>query len=154
MVPATTNSTLAKRLREVVVNYPGPKGTVIKVMEKPGRPVMTGLRPDPQENSMCYRADCPLTRSGQEFMDNCRIENILYIAHHQEEQGILPEMIMEALYIGETSRTLGVRSNQHLEDYRRCQRQENTDSESSSFILDHHRQEHGQDPIDPLNDYT
>ena len=66
MVPSTKDSTLAKRLREVVVRCPGPKGTVIKVMEKLGRPLMTGLRPDPQENSTCYRENCPLLRSGQE----------------------------------------------------------------------------------------
>ena len=54
MVPATTNSTLAKRLREIVIRCPGPKGIVIKVMGKPGRPLMTGLRTDPLENSACY----------------------------------------------------------------------------------------------------
>ena len=122
---------------------------------------MTGLRVDPLENSTCYRENCPLVRSGQECMNRCRIENILYTAHctkcHelQEEQGTLPEMIVDALYVGETSRTIGVRSNQHLDDYRRCQRQTNSDPdiESSSFMWDHHINEHGQDQIDPENDY-
>ena len=53
------------------------------------------------------------------------------------------EMIVDALYVGETSRTIGVRSNQHLDDI-----------ESSSFMWDHHINEHGQDQIDPENDYT
>ena len=73
MVPSTKDSTLAKRLREVVVRCPGPKGTVIKVMEKPGKPLMAGLRPDPQENTECYRENCPLIRSGQECQNKCRV---------------------------------------------------------------------------------
>ena len=159
MVPSTKDSTLAKRLREVVVRYPGPKGTVIKVMEKPGKPLMAGLRPDPQENTECYRENCPLIRSGQECQNRCRVENILYTAHctkchdRQEDQGIMPELMVEALYIGETSRTLGVRSGQHLEDYRRCQRQTDRDLEGSSFMWDHHLIEHPEDQIDPDMDF-
>ena len=147
-----------------MVRCPGPKGTVIKVMEKPGRPLMAGLRSDPQENSNCYRENCPLLRSGQECQNKCRMENILYTAHctkcHeiQEDQGIMPERIVEALYVGETSRTLGVRSNQHLDDYKKCQRQSNRqvnrDQEGSSFMWDHHINEHPDDQIDPDSDFS
>ena len=59
--------------------------------------------------------------------------------------------------VGETSRTLGVRSNQHLEDYRKCQRQSDrqlsSDQEGSSFMWDHHISEHPNDQIDPDNDF-
>ena len=60
------------------------------------------------------------------------------------------------MFVGETSRTLGVRSKQQLEDYKRCQRQINNDldNESSSFMWDHHINEHGNDQIDSDNDYS
>ena len=35
MIPTTTNSALAKRLREVVVMNPGPRGTTLKIIESP-----------------------------------------------------------------------------------------------------------------------
>ena len=124
---------------------------------------MAGLRSDLQKNADCYKENCPLLRSGQECQNKCRIESILYTAHctkcheHQEDQGTLPELVIDALYVGETSRTLGVRSNQHLEDYRKCQRQSDrqlsSDQEGSSFMWDHHISEHPNDQIDPDNDF-
>ena len=70
----------------------------------------------------------------------------------------MPDRIVEALYVGETSRTLGVRSNQHLDDYKKCQRQSNNqvdrDQEGSSFMWDHHINEHPDDQIDPDSDFS
>ena len=80
MVPASKDSTLAKRLKEVVVKNPGPKGTVVKVIEKPGRPVMSGLRANPLSNSECYREDSPIVRAGEDCRNRCIIQNILYTA--------------------------------------------------------------------------
>ena len=45
MVPMTLNSRLAKNLREIIRMNPGPKGTVVKIVEKPGAPILAGLVP-------------------------------------------------------------------------------------------------------------
>ena len=42
-VPATKNSRLAKDLREVIKKNPGPKGTTIKVIERPGMFILSRL---------------------------------------------------------------------------------------------------------------
>ena len=42
MVPSTAGSELAKRLRLVVNTTTGPRGTSVKVVEKPGKPIMAG----------------------------------------------------------------------------------------------------------------
>ena len=54
MVPMTLNSRLAKNLREVLWTNPGPKGTVVKVVEKPGNPILAGLAPNnPFKDPIC-----------------------------------------------------------------------------------------------------
>ena len=45
MVPTTKGSELAKRIREVVTRIPGPKGTSVKVVERPGEPILRNLAP-------------------------------------------------------------------------------------------------------------
>ena len=44
-VPETSASGLAKRLRIIVASIPGPKGTSVKVLEKPGPPLLQGIAP-------------------------------------------------------------------------------------------------------------
>ena len=124
---------------------------------------MTGMKTNPLENFQCYRGDCPLIRSVIECNNRCRIENILYTAtctkcHDDQEKMLIPsEHIIESLYIGETSRTIGVRSKQHIDDYQKCQKQSNRldilDRETSSFMWDHHIDKHENDTIDPNNDF-
>ena len=80
MVPTTSGSMLARRLREVVIHHPGPKGTSLKVVEIPGKPLMSGIRRPPSDNRECHNTKCPLESSGQICNDQCRIENILYKA--------------------------------------------------------------------------
>ena len=43
MVPCTQGSVLANELREVLKQNPGPKGTQVRVVEKPGNKVMQGI---------------------------------------------------------------------------------------------------------------
>ena len=42
-VPTTEKSILAKQLREVLARNPGPRGTSVKVLERPGPPLMAGI---------------------------------------------------------------------------------------------------------------
>ena len=128
MVPATTNSALAKRLRKEVANHAGPKGTSVKILERPGRPIFSTLRAKPTEIE-CNNKNCPIVHSGKDCNNQCRQENILYSAHcticrtKQEDIGIKPDNVTDSLYLGESSRTLKIRSQQHRQYYRKCLRQ-------------------------------
>ena len=145
MVTATTNSVLAKRLREVVIHHPGPRGTSLKILERPGRPVMSSLRRNPLEALGCHDQDCPLTMSGKQCNNNCRTENILYTANCTRCQQI------PSIYIGETSQTLGVRTSQHKDDYKKASKE--TNPEGTSFMYDHSKYFHPENEIDINNDY-
>ena len=158
MVPSTKGSILANRLKEIVKQVSGPVGTSIKVIERPGRPLMTGLRHKP-EPKHCQKNNCPIEAIGLTCDNQCGIENILYEAickrcrDKQIDEGSLPEEVTDYLYIGETSRTLAVRSSQHKKDYTKCSNQV-MEEEGSSFMWDHHRDVHDLDaPIDPDTDY-
>ena len=55
-VPSTTNSFLAKQLKEVVAKTQGPKGTSVKVVEKPGPPIMAGIAANnPFKDRPCWK---------------------------------------------------------------------------------------------------
>ena len=147
MVPMTLNSRLAKTLREVIRMNPGPKGTVVKIVEKPGAPILAGLAPNnPFKSPTCPKPDCPL-HSGK-CQGKCAIENILYKAtcnicqQHQIDEGATMDKVIQRTYIGETSRTLRIRANQHLNDLRRCSRNQNLE-EGTSWMWDHLKSSHG-----------
>ena len=68
-----------------------------------------------------------------------------------------PKEIVERMYIGETSRTIKVRSNQHQMDIMRCSTKLNLEP-GTSFMWDHYLEAHG-DPtaansIDPKKDFS
>ena len=138
--------TLTKRLREVVAKVPGPRGTSVKIIEKPGKPLMSGLRsiPDPIH---CYKGNCPIESQGLACNFECGKENILYeevcrrCRDSQIDAGILPDETTDYVYIGETSRTLAVRSGQHRDDYMKYHRKEEHE-EGTSFMWDHQKEVH------------
>ena len=68
----------------------------------------------------------------------CRTENILYMA------SCTRCLQKKSIYLGETSRTLGVRSSQHRDDYRKASQSTNTVEETSSFMYDHMKNEHSE----------
>ena len=144
------------------MKYPGPRGASLKVVEKPGRPIMSGLR-TPSSAPFCHDEMCPLQAAGLLCNDQCRVENVVYKAvctrcrESQEDEGVHPDSVIDTVYIGETSRTLGVRSLQHRKDYRKSSMMNlttNIGEETSSFKWDHQRMVHGADsPMDPQTDY-
>ena len=146
-VPATKNSELAKEIRLVLGQYPGPKGTMVKVQEQPGRPLLSGLTPNPFNTGKCPKGNYPL--NGRPCDGNCSKENIIYTAsclickEDQLLQGVPEKDIKESLYIGETSRTLRVRSQQHANDLNKCFRTNpGPDSDLTSFMWDHNKEDH------------
>ena len=164
-VPVTKRSELAKRLRLVVANSKGPRGTSVKVVEKPGPPLLQGIAlSNPFMASKCHKGNCPLEETGSDCLGKCSLESVVYTAvcthceDKQEEEEVPEKDRVQYLYIGETSRTLRTRSSQHLKDYKKCR---NTDwttvSEEegpSSFMWDHRREVHGgQYGMDPDKDF-
>ena len=78
MVPATKNSELAKQVRLVLGQYPGPKGTSVKVHEQPEKPLLCGLTSNPFNTGSCPKGNCPL--GGKPCDGSCSKENITYSA--------------------------------------------------------------------------
>ena len=142
----TLNSRLAKNLREIICMNPGPKGTVVKIVEKPGAPILAGLAPNnPFKSPTCPKSDCPLPTGKCKGM--CSLENILYKAtcnicqQNQIDEGTTIDKIIHRTYIGETSRTLRIRANQHHNDLKRCSKNQNLD-EGTSWMWDHIKSSH------------
>ena len=116
MVPATNRSVLARTIRSALIGT-GPIGTSVKVIEKPGPSIVSGLiRNNPFPRTHCGRELCPL----ENCQDKCAVENVTYRADcmlcstEQSDMGILHPPV--PVYIGETSRTLYIRANQHYKD--------------------------------------
>ena len=81
-IPATRNSCLAKMIRETVSRHPGPVGTSVKVVERPGPPITRGLsRNNPFPRLSCGRNKCPLADSSRGCREDCSSEGILYVAY-------------------------------------------------------------------------
>jgi len=73
MAPMTLISRLAQNLREVIQTHPGPKGTVVKVVEKLGTPILARLAPNnPFQQTICPKEDC-LIPSGS-CKERCGVE--------------------------------------------------------------------------------
>ena len=150
----------------------GPIGTSVKVIEKPGPSIVTGLiRNNPFPRTHCGRELCPL----ENCQDKCAVENVTYRADcmlcstEQSDMGILHPPV--PVYVGETSRTLYIRANQHYKDCTRIsnytpeqihkiQLLESQDSSTvyrgkhSSFMMDHYKECHGNvSNINPRNDF-
>ena len=146
MVPWTPNSSLARMLRQVVKDYQGPRGTSVKVTEKPGLAVMSMVQGKKRfRRPSCGRTKCPLSSAGQDCFDACYQEGIIYTGRCRicEENGT------QSVYIGESSRTLFTRTNQHLRDLKRTISRPRTESgnaeereELSSWIKDHFDEKH------------
>ena len=147
-VPMTRNSELAKRLRIVLGQNPGPRGTSVKIQEQPGCPILSGLaKNNPFKSGVCHKGNCPL--DGQKCDGLCSKESIIYKAtctrceQQQIDEGVDLENIIQRQYTGETARTLRVRSDQHFKDYYKCHEiQPEPESEASSFMYDHMTDKH------------
>ena len=76
MVPATDRSVIARTIRSALIGT-GPVGTSVKVIEKPGPSIVTGLiRNNPFPRTHCGRELCPL----ENCQDKCAIVNAPYRA--------------------------------------------------------------------------
>ena len=135
-----------------VWRHPGPVGTSVKVVERPGPPITRGLsRNNPFPRLSCGRNKCPLADSNRGCREDCSSEGILYAAFCKKCEE--DPSVTNNIYIGETSRTLWIRANQHKEDYQRVSRSNGT-CETTSFMWDHWLAKHSQDGrLNPDDEY-
>ena len=153
-IPATRNSELAKNIREKLIGT-GPRGTQVKVIEKPGPLIMSHLsRNNPFQRSSCGRPRCPLILGESKCNEDCYREGVIYSAtcnrcyQTKIDAGLDPK---PRVYIGETSRTLYTRAQQHLQDYRKAcyegqgrhQNHSEEEDSKSSWMWDHSTEIHG-----------
>lgn len=80
IVPMTLNSRLAKNLREVIRMNPGPKGTVVKVVENSGVPILAGLAPN-NPFKILYAQNL-IAPSPQVNVKGCVVLKLYYIWQH------------------------------------------------------------------------
>ena len=110
-------------------------------------------RSNPFKRSSCGRQRCPLLLGESKCNEDCYKESIVYLAtcnrcyDAELEAGLEPK---PRVYIGESSRTLYTRTQQHLQDYQRAcaegQRSSSNHREEdskSSWMLDHSEEIHG-----------
>ena len=148
MVPWTPESSLARKLREVVKSSGGPRGTSVKVVERPGQSIMSQVSSGKLfTRESCGRDTCPIRQSNKHCFDSCYKEGVVYLSFCK----LCESSERASVYIGETSRTIFTRAGQHHRDYRRIKkRAENVaavmEGTQSSWILDHVRTMHeGED---------
>ena len=112
---------------------------------------MTGLSSNnPFPRSECSRQDCPLAVAGTPCREQCHTEGLVYAADCLtcEREGK-----PRSTYIGESSRTLFVRTGQHRKDFHKATRV-GEDLEHSSWMWDHQREAHpSAENQDPVQDY-
>ena len=145
---------------------PGPKGTSVRVVERPGTPLMRGIAVNiPFPLPQCGREDCPLSIHGGECNDRCRLEGVVYRAACQicirNQDGIPSSNRYESFYEGETSRPVYTRALQHLADYRKAARNSSSNQPQvendpkSSWMWDHVRDIHNGeiDLVNPALDF-
>ena len=144
-VEYTPGGALAKRIREVLGRLQGLLGGGIKVVERTGTPL---VRQFPLtrlwEGTPCPRSDCvTCTQGGGGEIYPCSRRNVVYeniclICHPEaaEKEGKLEEGVAsQAVYVGESARSIYERSREHWDDY--------VKGETDSHILKHHVLAHG-----------
>ena len=143
MVPWTPDSALAKGLRKVLESTEGPKGTKVKIVEKPGLKVTAMVQSTKNFKRLsCGRLKCPLKDSEHGCRDTCFMESVIYMGQCNLCVNT------KSIYIGETSRTIYTRANQHLNDFVRSKNRGDVDpraDEMSSWIMDHVREKHSNE---------
>ena len=153
---------LAKDIRQALIGT-GPKGTKVKVIERPGPKLMSELaKNNPFLRKNCDRENCPYVTKGMFCNEKCYKEGIIYKAscdrcyQHDVETNREP---IQKIYLGESSRTLYTRSLQHIEDYRKAGLKtpniSHTQEEDqvSSWMWEHSKEAHGG-PNEFSKDYT
>ena len=80
-VPSTPGSSLANIIRKTVLDFPGPKGTKVRIVETPGIPILRGMAiNNPFKLKRCERTNCPYISHDVDCNEKCRIENVVYRA--------------------------------------------------------------------------
>ena len=133
-IPPTQNSELAKALKEIA-DYEAEEGVHFKIIETSGYSMKRVLQTsNPLKSPGCSSPDCLPCEGGKGEGGDCRGCGVNY----QLECQLCPGDAM-SVYIGESSRNLFTRTQEHLSNFRR--------GEQNSFILKHQASSHqGEEP--------
>ena len=114
-IERTNNGELARRLRKAEEEMKDTLGDCVKIVEKAGTQVKSLLwKPDPWNGTGCHKKDCPVCEEEEEKV-LCTKKNLVYTS-----TCILCKMKgKKSIYVGETSRSLGERSQEHWTDYKK-----------------------------------
>ena len=125
-VDQTPKGELARRLRELEPRLAKITGFRIKIVVRGGTKLKQALpNTNPWSGSECGREDCVTCKQGDENLQDCFRTNILYESKclscvrvgGESDKGRMEVMGRdEAVYVGESSRSLYERAKEHLED--------------------------------------
>ena len=120
------------------------------MVERPGLKIVQELsksNPYPRDN--CSRDDCPITVAGSKCREQCHSEGVVYLGECNICQGE-----QKTVYLGETSRTLYIRTQQHRADFMKARRLNGSEQEHLSWMWSHMKASHpDQDNIDIRRDF-
>ena len=105
---------------------------------------------NPFKRQTCHRDKCPFKATGQDCKDTCYKSGIIYTA----TCSLCHEDTSQAVYVGESSRSIFTRANQHLADFSRARRTQGDQDQGqrpSNFYMDHLSEQHPDqiDAVDP-----
>ena len=129
-VPPTPNGELAKALRRIA-DQEAEDGVRFKIVETGGRTVQSQVqKSNPMETAGCEEPDCLPCRTGRGTGGSCHATGVNYSVECQ----LCPDGA-RGLYLGETSRNLYSRCQEHEEKYR--------NGSEKSFMGRHQDRKHG-----------
>ena len=133
-IPPTPNSELAKSLKEIA-DHEAEGGVLFKIIETAGYSMKRVLQTsNPLQSPGCSSPGCLPCEGGRGEGDNCPG----YGVNYQLECQLCPANA-KSVYIGESSRNLYTRTQEHLSNYRR--------GEPNSFMRRHQASTHqGEEP--------
>jgi hypothetical protein len=150
-VDQTKGGILAKKIKEQEDRLETLTGFRVKIVEQGGKQLSQVFPTNPWAGQICGREECWTWKQGDEIPIICFSRNILYESHCSictEERGVekktdkMADLMGKKLkgrgiYVGESSRSLFERSQEHLTDGTN----KHTDSQMYKHWLDSHPEE-------------
>ena len=121
-VPSSSDGRLIKMLSKAEPRWAKQTGYQTKYVERGGKP-LTKFFPKGVVSSKCHRDRCPVcSKSSCKKPTLCQVKSVVYMcvcSLCDEAHKLDPSVRHKGRYIGQTSRTLAERANEHLAGLRR-----------------------------------
>ena len=127
IIPNTADNELLDRLIQKEAQLARVTGYTVKLIEGNGIP-LARMFPPPVPHNMCLRDTCRVCVNSNKKSSKCSVRNIVYTAECLESDGNILSCT-DKIYIGESSRSIAERSDEHCKGGHRL--------EEGNFITKH-----------------